>query len=290
MKLQTFKTYCPIFTGFYNTIFDESEHFLESELQDNEEFCSRYDIPEAMPWEYIENHFWDCIDYQAGNLAVAQAILDAIPSLFPNLVTKVTWEAMRSPREYNFANDSIDCEITVDLDALHAYLAENRPAFNGWLKSRYTSRSGFISSYSNDVDGWIEDTDNFTELDGHYLGSILDFIANEEMSNPEMDLYYAADGSEAFSNGAEVDTQKMVEAWREHQDTGLFYSVTGYYPEAPDEELTVLMYEYDDIPSKNSQYTDDDIYFYGVTGESLNAAIINKEELGDFIPTAWEYA
>jgi hypothetical protein len=219
MDTQTFKTYCPIFSGFYNTVFDESDRFIEYETDNETDFREHYPELAAVPFDFIRQNFWDCVNYQAANLAVAQAILDAVPSLFPGIVTDVKWEAMRSPREYNFANDSIDCEITVDMDALKTYLADNRNVFDTWLDKRYTSRSGFISSYPNDVEGWEEETKNFTELEGHYLGAILDFIASEEMSEPEMDLYYAANGSEAFSNAADVNTQALIEQWNESQET-----------------------------------------------------------------------
>jgi hypothetical protein len=45
----------------------------------------------------------------------------------------------------------------------------------------YTSRDGFISSYSNDVNEWLEDW----KEDQHKVGSILSFICtNEQMEEP----------------------------------------------------------------------------------------------------------
>ncbi len=67
------------------------------------------------------------------------------------------------------------------------------------------------------------------------------------------------------------------------------YSVTGYYDgDTPDDTFTVLMSGHDSEPEEGSGYTDDDIYFYGVTAESLDAAIRDKEALGGFIPVSWE--
>lgn len=218
-ELRAYETYCPIFAGFYNTIFDESENFVESLLNDEQEFREHYNIPEEMPWKYITDNFWECVDYQGGNLEVAQSVLEAIPKVFPDgIIHAVEWQAMRSPREYNFANDSIDCKITVNLQALQNYIYENKAAFRGWIRERYTSRDGFISSYPNDFEGWVEDTENFTELDGHYLGSILDFVADLESDQPELDLYYEANTHEAFYNGAEVDVETMVTTWKEEME------------------------------------------------------------------------
>ena len=217
MKTETYQTYCPIFTGFYNSIFDESDSFIERELQDEEEFREIYDVPKEIPWDYIENSFFECIDFKAGELAVAQAILNAIPELISNIVTRVEFEELRSPREYNFANDSIDCKVTVKIDALKNYLETHRNEFDLWLNERHTSRSGFISSYPNNVEEWEEQTESYEELNGHYLGAILDFVASEEMYEPEMDLYYAANGSEAFLNGVNIDITKLIDGWKDSQ-------------------------------------------------------------------------
>ncbi len=67
------------------------------------------------------------------------------------------------------------------------------------------------------------------------------------------------------------------------------YNVTGYYAdETPDDLFTVCMFSGDDTIEDLGGFTDDDIFFYGVSGESLDAAIRDKEELGGFIPTSWE--
>ena len=69
----------------------------------------------------------------------------------------------------------------------------------------------------------------------------------------------------------------------------VIYSVTGYYDdETPDDMFTVFMSGDNSEPAEESGYTDDDIYFYGVTAESLDAAIRDKEALGGFIPVSWE--
>jgi len=67
------------------------------------------------------------------------------------------------------------------------------------------------------------------------------------------------------------------------------YNVTGYYAdETPEDLLTVCMFSGDDTIEELGGFTDDDIFFYGVSNESLNAAIRDKEELCGFIPTSWE--
>jgi len=219
MSMQTFSTYAPVFTGFYNTIFDESDRFLNMELDDEDQFRENYEVPEEIPWDFITDRFSDYIDHTAANKAVAEYVLDAIPGLYhKDLNLSIEFEELRSPREYNFANDSIDCKITLDIDELKKYLDEHKAEFDKFLRDRYTGYSGFISSYPNSTVEWAEDTEDFTALDGHYLGAILDFIAAEEHDDPQLALYYAANGSEAFMNAANVDIAGLIQRYQETQD------------------------------------------------------------------------
>lgn len=201
-----FETYLPIFPGFYYTIFDEADSFVSCELDTEECFREHYPELAAVPWEKIENGFFDCVDYTAGNLAVAVACVGALPCLLPDFVKSATIQEMRSPREYNFANDAINCELEIDVDCVIKYLTENMAAFEAWLKKRYTSCDGFMSHHSTDSEDWI----NPEEWDGHQAGAILDFIASEEIDDPQMGLYYAADCSEAFCSGVEIDTSRLL--------------------------------------------------------------------------------
>lgn len=218
MKTKTFATYLPIFTGFYNTIFDESERFVEYETDSESDFRERYpEVPAEMPWDFIRQNFWECIGYAAGNLAVAQACANSLPGLLPEFVKGVEWEELRSPKEYNFANDAVNLKIAVDVSAIRKFLKEHRDEFAAWLKARYTSRDGFISSYPSDVASWYIDTKNFSAMDGHYCGAVLDFVASIELEEPEMAMYYAANGSEAFMCAADVNLACLSEAWEREQ-------------------------------------------------------------------------
>jgi hypothetical protein len=208
--LSTFKTFMPIFPGFYNTIWDESDSFIEYETDNETDFRSHYPELDAAPWEAIRANFWDCIDYRPGNLAVAQAALDALPKVLPGFVRDVKFDEMRSPREYNFYNDAVNCEITVDVAKVRAFLRENADEWADWLRRRYSSRDGFISFYPTSADEWKQLTENFSAMDGHYCGAVLEFIASQEHDDPELELYYAANTCEAFSNGIRFDFSRIL--------------------------------------------------------------------------------
>ena len=210
---KTIETFLPIFPGFYSTIFDEGDSFIEYEL-DGETIAFHYPELKEIPYDFIRSEFWDCIDYQSANLAVAQAVTDGVGSLLSDYVESITFQALKSPKEYNFYNDSVNVEIVPKTEAIAGHIAENWKAFSGYIRARYTSRDGFMSSYSNDPEDWREDSANFTDLsaNGHVLGSILGFIAANEGID-EMALYYASNASEAFHNGATVDTSRLVAKW-----------------------------------------------------------------------------
>jgi hypothetical protein len=77
-----------------------------------------------------------------------------------------------------------------NIKAINKYLTDNRDAFAFYLKDRYTSCSGFISSYPNTIAGFMGDSLLDALSHSHKLGSILTFIALNEDSNIELNLYY----------------------------------------------------------------------------------------------------
>ncbi len=215
-NLQTFATWLPVFPGFYNTIWDESDRYVEYELDNEFDFRRNYPELAAVPWDFIKEHFWDVINYPSANGAVARAALEALPRILPDgMVTATEFEELRSPREYNFYNDAVNCKITVDLSNLQGYLADHREALGKYLRRRYTSRDGFFSSYPNYVEAWEAATAGWTDLGGHYLGALLNFVAHNEDDDPGYALYDAANVSEAFSNSANPDVARLLAKWQE---------------------------------------------------------------------------
>ncbi len=222
---KTYDTFLPIFSGFYNTIWDESDNWMEYELNDEECFREHYPEFDGIPFDFIRDNFWDIIDCRKGFEGVVDYIVSVFPRWFngevgSDIIKNVTFQKIVSPREYNFYNDSADVSIEVDTDLIAKYLEENGHAFSEYLKKRYTSRDGFISHYSNDISEWAEDTNDFYDFsaNGHYLGAILEFIANDSIDDAEMSLFYSANTHEGFSNSVEVDTARLVEKWEASKD------------------------------------------------------------------------
>jgi hypothetical protein len=184
METTKFETFLPLFPGFYNT-------YLESD--DAEGYELDY-INEQRAENGLEPIEWDKCEFnyndyrQRVSKEYTNAVEHELKSL--GLVNNIEFQKLISPKEYNFSTDSIDVEIDVNIENLQKYIAENKQKFIEYLKEKYTSCSGFISHYSTDFDVWSEDTDTFTNFDcnGHYLGSILDFVLSNEGIEYDLDL------------------------------------------------------------------------------------------------------
>lgn len=165
------KTYCPIFSGFYEGLFDLC----------TEDFCEENDCN----YDDLE------IDYSGYQNEISKAICIEVSNYLADYVHSITFESLRSPRFYNFENDSINCLIDPNKDAIKEYIYENKEAFEKYLRENYSSCDGFISSYSNLFIDWTEDTKDFSNFsnDAHKLGSILQFISENEGIS-EGDIYH----------------------------------------------------------------------------------------------------
>lgn len=162
MKAQT---YLPLFSGFYGSHWDEPDFYDELDL---------FKIPSDMTID-------DFVDWEAYHNHIAKEMCSEVQSLLSDFVSDIKFEKIVSPKYYNFSNDSINCEIEFNDKAIEQYIQENFSLFKDYIKLMYTSRDGFISSYTNDATEWLEDW----KEDQHKVGSILEFICtNEQFEEP----------------------------------------------------------------------------------------------------------
>lgn len=184
--MKTFKTFLPVFPGFYNTIFESD--YEDQEVNDiNNQRSEKGLKPIAFDdcifnyAEYEKNVSQECtyfIEYELKKL---------------NVITSMKFEALISPKEYNFYNDSINIEVNLtdeNIKVIKKYIFDNLDMYKQYLKDNYTSCSGFISFFPNDLEGWQELTNDFNNFDekSHLLGSILEFIC--EINNIDQDEMY----------------------------------------------------------------------------------------------------
>lgn len=86
-------------------------------------------------------------------------------------VTRVEFDKVWHPREYNFMNDKVEIKLHVTSKAdfsawARKYTEEHEEEWDKLLKALFTRRSGFYPYYSNDPAIWKRDTENYTNLSG----------------------------------------------------------------------------------------------------------------------------
>jgi len=194
MKSFNVDTWLPVFSGFYGTIW-ETDSDEEREIEDiNDKRIAKGLL--AVGYDDVE---WDYDEYmQMVSKSVSGQVSEALIQL--GCIQKGTFQNLRSPREYNFANDAIDVTFTLtpkNVKVIEKYLQVNVAKFSHYLTEHYTSRDGFMSNYSNQSADWLIDIQS-TVKHQHMLGAILNFILlNEEGQDYEMGLY-----EHAIGNGA----------------------------------------------------------------------------------------
>jgi len=175
------KTQLPIFQGFYNTIFEPNE---DSTIED-------YNDCNGTDYKFDDFKF----DYDEYHNRIAKECINSVEKNLNELGFKcsIAFEKIDSPKYYNYRNDSIDIELKITkqvIKKLYSVLKENKEEFEIYIKENFTSRSGFISFYSNDVDVWLNDLD-FS--DNNVCEHILNFVLQINEYNVET-MYYDCEG------------------------------------------------------------------------------------------------
>ena len=166
------KTWVPLFPGFYNTIFEfePTSEYAEKETWD--EF-------QKLPWKeqqkQIKEHEAAISEKWCAEIQKRLAAL--------GMKVKIEFEAVYSPKEYNFTTDSLNATITVNTYNLKRYFIKHKEKLRQYFVDTYTSRDGFASFYDNDIDRWIYDyLPNKLRKKGNVLGAMLEAIL---VSQPE---------------------------------------------------------------------------------------------------------
>ena len=170
--MKTIKTYLPVFSGFYGSLFQD---IIDSE----EEMI----IEEQATLVESQIEF----DYKAFKEDISKQCVGVFEDAFNrdmHVKLSVSFESLFSPKFYNFENDSINVTISLskeDFDVIIATIRENKEEISEQLKERYSSREGFSSFHSTELEEWIEDlTLEFeTEEDcSHKWGAILEILCD----------------------------------------------------------------------------------------------------------------
>jgi hypothetical protein len=150
------------FEGFYESRYSGEVDHIESMEAENLEERDREEQPPELRLEASEfaEVLFECTDYSACYEAVSKAYVDAFNSIASDhldMPLGLAWESMTS-RFYNFETDRVFAYVSLEvMQALFAKsAAEGHKRLAEAIKERFTSYSGFCSSYDNELATWLE--------------------------------------------------------------------------------------------------------------------------------------
>jgi len=152
------------FAGFYYSIHDgEIDHGLEMLFQDED----------GNENKALTMRFWELIDWDYVQKKYAEMYVENFAEQFK---VKLKWESMVSPKFYNFGTDRLFAHISLGEVRRLRRDVVNEKNFRDACRDRFTSRSGFISSYSNDPDTW----GGMQNWDHNQVGALVAALAEQE--------------------------------------------------------------------------------------------------------------
>ena len=187
------ESWLPIFPGFYNTIFEYNSE--DSDIDYFNELREENKIAGKVEFDNID------FDYNSYNNDIAESCCSVLECELNEFVSKIEFENVASPKEYNYINDSINCTYTLtneNFNNIKTFIKNHQKEFETYLKNTYTSYDGFISFHSNDSNDW-KITKKFLKENSHNIGSILEFICQVKEITDEP-LYYGGEFYMQFLN------------------------------------------------------------------------------------------
>lgn len=189
-SVATYEGFLPLFPGFYGTIYDIDDYSVGEEV--GYWLTEHGQYPEFLG-DVIGDEIYD-IDYKGYIEHVARNACDWVHENLSEVFEDkgrllIEFTEVHSPKYYNYSNDAVYCNISMNdafNKALGEYLEDNSETLNKWLHERYTSCSGFISHYANNVADWRDNTGNWTVFSQHELASLLEFVLINEDVEDEM--------------------------------------------------------------------------------------------------------
>lgn len=172
------------FAGFYESMWSgEVDHIEEREAEHLEEREGEEGVaPELrLTASEFSSILFDVTDYGACYAAVARTAADAFnvwASEQLDMPLGLTFESMSSPKFYNFETDRLFAFMPrKTARALFAISkAEGHERLARLIHDRFTSRSGFISSYDNELADWLAKP--LMEWDHNELGTLLEAVTD----------------------------------------------------------------------------------------------------------------
>lgn len=155
--------------GYYDSLYNseldaqseqECEHRAQSD-KGNERAEDAQPEGLRLTAEQYSEIIFDCVDWRKAEAAMNVDYVAALANLLTECCgfkIKLHYESMVSPREYNFTTDRIFVDVPKRI--VRKFFAISRrdkhKALARQIKRRCTSYDGFISSYENELEPWLE--------------------------------------------------------------------------------------------------------------------------------------
>jgi len=153
------------FSGFYYSWHDQELNYaLESIFSDNN----------GNPIPSLVEKAFDCVDWKACHVAYAEKYTENFADKFS--LSTLKFKELVSPKYYNFQTDRIFCDISLS-EVTSIYSQVDKDLLKQYIKSRFTSRDGFISHYSNDIAEWPKD---LSQWDHNEVGTLIEAYVDSE--------------------------------------------------------------------------------------------------------------
>jgi hypothetical protein len=197
------------FAGFYESVHDQQ---LDSaQERDAEYFASKdnEDYPNAVGMEEsdLNEILFEMADWSNAHEKYARSYVDNFAGFVQQetgMNLALEFEKLDSPREYNFGTDRIFAYIPVSVvEMLKAAVTLSN--LTEVIEERHTSRSGFASFYTTDIEAW--QAKPITEWDSNELSTLLRAWLRQEIK---------PDADEAIDDDIiDYDPEMNTDAWQE---------------------------------------------------------------------------
>ena len=215
----------PSFHGFYDSIWSEMD------TDEIEYYAQEHNIHHVDGWcykDYAEHQDYICREY--ARLAIEQMNFDL--GLHLEMGVTQLW----SPREYNFTTDKICVVVGLseeDRDRIIHLMLSDYNRMQEEIHKHHTSRDGFISFMSNDIDEWLKMFQAGEAPDGEdlglYLGYALYYLWGDEADKFEDYAYEVI--CENYCAEVEPYTDEAKKEWEKIQIVEDYFGIGSYDPE-----------------------------------------------------------
>lgn len=204
------------FDGFYHSFYSQEIDNEETAHVENEVSEGRLEEADVAP-------YYDTLFSMTCYGQLHRTVAEKYVSFFNDYFSKLTgvdlglvFVELVSPKEYNFDTDRIFAMANADALKTLRFKADERVLVET-IKDRHTSRSGFISFYSNSLEDWPSEV---SDWDHNQLCTlILSFIPKDEYSFEILtDMQEAGVFHEAWVNAVNWDgVQSTMQSLNEQQ-------------------------------------------------------------------------